>query len=185
MTPLSYAASEGHAGTVRILIDAEADVNAKSHHTMHTALHLASKYGHADVVEILVGANADVSATATVCPTSEVAYTPLATAVEFCHPAVVKVLLQAGGRFEEETALPRGTALDYVKDIATMDVLLGDWNARIPDENITKAAINSLERFCEKGCRRLAENLLNWMKSHLQRDVWLPRETKVNSMPAD
>lgn len=60
-TALHVAASSGHVGVVSMLLDAEADVNAKLPSGI-TALHTASGNGHAGVISVLLKARADVHA---------------------------------------------------------------------------------------------------------------------------
>jgi ankyrin repeat protein len=52
-----FAAAGGHAGTVKALMEAGADVNAKTPEGA-TASMYAAKYGHTEIVEILKRAGA-------------------------------------------------------------------------------------------------------------------------------
>lgn len=62
MTPLMRAACDGLAGTVRALLDREADVNAKRSDGFN-ALALAAFFGHSQVVWLLLEHGADLSVT--------------------------------------------------------------------------------------------------------------------------
>ena len=61
MTPLHYAADEGHTEVVELLIANGADMNAKDEDES-TPLHLAAYWGGKDIVELLIAAGADVNA---------------------------------------------------------------------------------------------------------------------------
>ena len=58
---LHWAACEGHADVIEVLLKHGANVNAKDNGGW-TALHWAAKLGHADVVEVLLKHGADVNA---------------------------------------------------------------------------------------------------------------------------
>ena len=60
-TPLIWASSRGHTETVRLLLEAGADVNLTANDGQ-TALMRAADYGHAEVVELLLKSGADVNA---------------------------------------------------------------------------------------------------------------------------
>ena len=57
-TPLHFAAEEGHANVVRMLIESEADINAQDYNGW-TPLMTAVEHGHIDVVETLLKFKAD------------------------------------------------------------------------------------------------------------------------------
>jgi ankyrin repeat protein len=61
MTPLHYAADEGHTEVVELLIANGADVNAEDEEGW-TPFHLAAYWGGKDIVELLIAAGADVNA---------------------------------------------------------------------------------------------------------------------------
>ena len=61
-TPLHAAALEGHAEVVGLLIDAGADVNARTSGTKTTPLHSAAGGGHAEVARLLLEHGADPGA---------------------------------------------------------------------------------------------------------------------------
>ena len=88
-TALLEAAREGHAEVVRLLLAAEADVNAQTQAGV-TSLMWAAGNGHADVVRLLLAAEADVNAQ------SQAGSTALMDAALNGHAEVVRLLLAAG-----------------------------------------------------------------------------------------
>jgi ankyrin repeat protein len=61
-SPLHIAARHGYPEIVKILLDANADINAKSGHSGDmTPIHLAIINGHTEVVEMLIKAGADLN----------------------------------------------------------------------------------------------------------------------------
>lgn len=90
-TALLAATRGGHADTVRILLDAGADVNIHSGRYGRTALHEAVWKGHMEVIRLLLSAGADVNAY-----TYETRETVLQEAVNIGRPEVVWLLLTAG-----------------------------------------------------------------------------------------
>lgn len=58
--PLALAAERGHAGALRLLLDAKADVHAKAKTCGRSALHRAAEAGHLECVSVLVERGADV-----------------------------------------------------------------------------------------------------------------------------
>jgi ankyrin repeat protein len=61
-TALQIAAGKGKAVTVKLLLDAGADINAKTPDLNYTALHKAAEAGHIGVVQVLIKTGADVNA---------------------------------------------------------------------------------------------------------------------------
>ena len=89
ITPLMYAANNGHDQVVQELIRAGADVNGKKN-SKRTALYLASRWGHSSVVKTLAEAGANLNV-------QDVwGVTPLMDAVELGHGNVVVELIRAG-----------------------------------------------------------------------------------------
>ena len=60
-TPLIYAAREGHADVVELLLQLGADPNAATASGGATALHRAAYMGHLAVVQLLLRAGADAA----------------------------------------------------------------------------------------------------------------------------
>lgn len=61
LPPLAYAARIGKAEVCQVLVDAGADVNAKSKYSRHTALMYAAWNGHDEIVEFLLSHGADAT----------------------------------------------------------------------------------------------------------------------------
>ncbi len=59
-TPLICAARDGHLATVKVLVAAGAEINAKTYNS-YTALHYAAAHGHLETVKYLVGHGADAT----------------------------------------------------------------------------------------------------------------------------
>ncbi|PQE25066.1 hypothetical protein CJF31_00005928 [Rutstroemia sp. NJR-2017a BVV2] len=89
-TPLIWSAERGHEEVVKILLEAQADVNASGgEHSPGTALSAASLNGHEAVVKILLEAQADVNAQGGEFGNA------LQAASKNGYEAVVKILLEA------------------------------------------------------------------------------------------
>ena len=92
LTALHMAAERGNAEIVRILIDARANVEAKTRLGEYTPLHLAAEGAHASVVRVLLEAGADVMAI-----TTNTGVTPLHLAAKALSGAgAVQELLRHG-----------------------------------------------------------------------------------------
>ena len=68
LSPLNRAARDGDGAAVQRLLDARADVKARSARERCTALSLAAEGGHAALVRLLVAAGADVNAASGTTP---------------------------------------------------------------------------------------------------------------------
>lgn len=88
-TALLAAARRGHADLVRLLLDHQADVNAKSS-SLQTPLHGAAWNGHLAVVELLLERGADINSQ------SNSGQTALHGAAWNGHAAVAKLLIERG-----------------------------------------------------------------------------------------
>jgi Ankyrin repeats (3 copies)/Ankyrin repeats (many copies) len=81
-----FAAYFGLIDIIKLLLEANADVESKDDRYGQTPLSLAARYGHEAVVKLLLEANADVESKGN-------GQTPLSLAAENGHEAVVKLLL--------------------------------------------------------------------------------------------
>eukprot|EP00435_Cladocopium_sp_Y103_P034486 s59_g8.t3 len=88
-TPLMVAARGGHAAVVRALLDARADLTARSEDGSDALLHAASG-GNVGVIQALLEAKADVESV------NEDDVSPLLLAAHYGHAVAAKVLLEAG-----------------------------------------------------------------------------------------
>jgi ankyrin repeat protein len=98
-TPLHLAATFGQLQTVRVLVDAGAEVNVAGP-MGETPLHAAAQHGHLLVVEYLVEHKADVNAKMkeiTFNARAPARITPIMRALESDHADVVRFLAKAGG----------------------------------------------------------------------------------------
>ncbi len=115
-TALHYAAQMGDGKTIRLLLEHNPDVNAKTNRYLEpklheiTALHLAAKHGHTDAVQILCEHGARVDAR------RELGDTSLHLAAEFGHPDTIRKLHEHGAYLNikndwGETPLDKAIAL--------------------------------------------------------------------------
>lgn len=84
------AAYNGYCGALKILLDANADVDSRYGESCSTALHLAAEQGHTNIVKVLLktGASADLP--------NDLEQTPLWFAVNKGHAEISQMLLDAG-----------------------------------------------------------------------------------------
>jgi hypothetical protein len=105
--PILLAASNGTTTTVKLLIEAGADVNTMNTRNKTTCIHLAARRGCEETVKVLIAAGANVNGTSTggYTPTT----TPIAEALIGGHTDIVKILIDAGA---ETSSLPDIELLD-------------------------------------------------------------------------
>jgi ankyrin repeat protein len=134
MTALMAASENGHLGIVRALIDAGADVNARTPQRNVSALFIASQNGHPEIVRALIEAKADVdvinSDAEEVCVYKDIgggvslidldcgkkavfrqAINPLMAASENGHQEIVRALVDAGADVRIKSSTSGVTAL--------------------------------------------------------------------------
>ncbi|PQE05542.1 ankyrin repeat-containing protein [Rutstroemia sp. NJR-2017a BBW] len=143
-TPLIWSAERGHETVVKILLEAQADVNKRSGvNGPGTALCAASFRGHEAVVKILLEAQADINVQGCLHGTA------LSAASRQGHEAVVKILLEARADVNARDA-EYGTALHAASSRgheAVVKILLeahADVNA-MGGEHITALHVASLK----------------------------------------
>ena len=115
LTALHWAAGEGHARIVRLLLRCGADVNATDHEAW-TALHRAAWKGHDRIIApVLMDAGADITAL------TREGDNALHTASRFGHAAAARALLKAGadadsrnGMGKTPLAMSAGREVDLV-----------------------------------------------------------------------
>ena len=92
-TPLMVACTLGSLAAAQRLLEAGAEVGAKTDHGI-TALHVASSEGQHNIVELLIAAGADVEAV------TDEGRTPLDYAIRNGHKSVAALLQAAAARRE-------------------------------------------------------------------------------------
>ena len=90
-TPLHFAAKEGRAKTVKLLIDAGATIDAREDKLLATPLHYAAEKGDAKTVKVLIDAGATIDARE-----GKLLATPLHFAARRGHADVAEQLIAAG-----------------------------------------------------------------------------------------
>ncbi len=108
MTALHWAAYRDDLEMARLLIDADADVEAKTRLGEITPLFMASKNGSAGMIELLLGAGADANATNTGTGT-----TPLMLAAGAGRTNALKVLLDHGAEVNAQDTTNGQTPLMF------------------------------------------------------------------------
>ncbi|MBA3955032.1 ankyrin repeat domain-containing protein, partial [Candidatus Dependentiae bacterium] len=94
VNPLFYASAYGHTDTVRLLIDAGANVDAQEPKGNFSPLHVAAQNGHITIVELLLskGARTEVQTNAK--------ETPLHSAAANDHKSIVELLVAKGATID-------------------------------------------------------------------------------------
>lgn len=64
---MHYAAFEGHVDVTTLLLDRQADIEAREESSSNTALHVAAVEGHTEVIQVLIERRADMEAKDVVC----------------------------------------------------------------------------------------------------------------------
>lgn len=98
MTPLHWAAGQGHADVTKFLLTKGAAVNAGDMEGL-TPLHLAARFGYKDIAKALIDAGAEVNAT-----NNERHVSPLNRAAQNGHFDLVKLLAEKGADLDSTEA---------------------------------------------------------------------------------
>ena len=97
LTLLHWATMEGHTELAKMLIDAEADVNAKDEDKW-TPLHWAARNNRIEIAKALIEAGADLNAK------DSAKWTPLHWVAMEGHPEIAKGLIDAGADVNAENS---------------------------------------------------------------------------------
>jgi ankyrin repeat protein len=158
VSPMVWAAKNGHSESVKTLIDCGANVNFKNTDTGTTALMYASAYGHKDVVKKLISSGADINIT------SDAGATALMSASQNGHTGVVEELIlgKADVNIENDKKL---TALTLASINGHTDVvkklILGGANVAFADGNLHTALTLALINGHTESAKVLIENGAN------------------------
>ena len=158
VSPMVWAAKNGHLESVKTLIDCGANVNFKNTDTGTTALMYASQNGHTDVVRKLILGGADVNIT------SDAGATALMSASQNGHTGVVEELIsgKADVNIENDKKL---TALTLASINGHTDVvkklILGGANVAFADGNLHTALALALINGHTESAKVLIENGAN------------------------
>ena len=120
MTGLHWAALNGNAEIARLLVGADAALEAGTRLGAHRPLHVAARAGHGEVVEALVGAGADVAAL------TETGAVPLHFAAASGDLRAVTALLEGGAPVDarepewEQTPLMFAAALGRTEAVVAL-----------------------------------------------------------------
>lgn len=153
LTDLEFAAAHGRIGIIKVLLEAGADVNAKSHWRKSTPLMAAANGGQAEAVQFLINSRADlkvkdslgrtclfdavgsrdkktlqvlIDSGADVNASDDWGITPLMCVAVGNSIELVKILLAAGADVNAKDNYGK-TALDHVRDKRYSIPLLGDF----------------------------------------------------------
>ena len=110
-TPLHATAGLGQLDTVRVLVDAGADLDAPDKAFGFTPLHAAVEQGQTEVVRLLVAAGADLDARGGVFE-----FTPLHMAARYGRTEIARLLIEAGAdptAFARTGFTPLHVAVDH------------------------------------------------------------------------
>lgn len=114
-TPVSVAARNGDAATLKVLVDAGADVE-KSNISGSSPLYLAAQEGHAEAIELLIAAGADVDTP------RDTGATPCFIACVNGHVDALRALIKAGCDVHAKvTRRPPGLPHQTAADVAAQN----------------------------------------------------------------
>ncbi|KAL8700353.1 MAG: hypothetical protein Q9201_005492 [Fulgogasparrea decipioides] len=148
------AAYNGYCGALKILLDANADVDSRYGESCSTALHLAAEQGNTEVVRVLLKTGASVDFP------NDLGQTPLWFAVNEGHAEISKMLLDAGASpspwgSEHETLLFAALGSRSVDIVTSLLKAGANVDATVPFTGIT-----SLHTAAEGGHTALVKVLL-------------------------
>ncbi|MEX2186605.1 MAG: ankyrin repeat domain-containing protein [Pirellulales bacterium] len=132
-TPLVLSTKKGSLPLVTLLLDRQADPNAKTP-AGDTPLMLAASYGRDEIADALVEAGADVNAA------DANGMTPLMYALDLVRPAIVKMLLDKGAdplarRGDGDSPLLIALVKNQWPNYRVLDVAAGEAKPRLPGDS--------------------------------------------------
>jgi ankyrin repeat protein len=152
LTPLSYAAEEGHTSVVQLLLWRGADVKATTQ-CGWTALHGASEAGQDEAAALLIAAGAALDSV------NARGDTPLHRASALGRLAAVCVLLDAGAGLEVKDG--HGLTPLLIACKAGQDEVVGELLQRGAQPDVRCSAGGTVLTYaCRSGCRPLVQRLL-------------------------
>jgi len=104
LTPLHFAVKNGHLAAVEALLQAGANIEAKTDESRRTPLHLAARYGHCEVLQVLLTAGADKDSKDNAWAKA------IHLAATYGQPGIVEILIKLGCSNEDLTK-----AINYAK----------------------------------------------------------------------
>lgn len=141
-TPLHLAAQRGHLGICKSLIQAGADVHARTRPLDQTPLYLAAMEGHVEVLRCLVDAGAKINSS------SRGGWTPLHGAARRGHTEAISFLISRGANLmaeEKKCNLPIHFAARS-GNLAAVSVLLSARGKLRPEQIFHKDKLGSTPR---------------------------------------
>ena len=145
-TPLHATAGLGQVGSVRVLVAAGADPNARDSVFGFTPLHAAVEQGQTEVVRLLVAAGADLNARGGMFE-----FTPLHMAARYGRTEIARLLIEAGAdptAFARTGFTPLHIAVDHDhEEFVRMFIETGiDPNAHDSASGFTPLALARIRR---------------------------------------
>ncbi|KAL1496537.1 hypothetical protein AB1Y20_014143 [Prymnesium parvum] len=122
-SPLYWAASNGHEGAVRLLLEKNADIAATNNAGL-SPLHWAASKGHEVIVRLLLENNADIAAS------TNVGFSPLHWAAMNGHDGTVRLLLEKNADISARDNV-RVCACGWRRERVTMGVALTPLTLRL------------------------------------------------------
>ena len=131
-TALEWAAANDHTETVKVLIEAGADINDNDGYQWKNALMYAAEGGHTEIVRALIDAGADLEA-------NHDGWTALSYTARSGHTETVKALIDAGADLEANhdgwTALSYAARSGHIETVKALIDAGADVNGSVAEHN--------------------------------------------------